>query len=85
VAAAFGNFLDAAGSQVRRLHEHGSEAALALRASAAIVSNTDADNAGMLGAAAAGLGIPAGGLGAAGSLGAVRAGFGAVADRGGGQ
>lgn len=53
VADGYQHFLDTARAQVERLRQHGIDAGSTLRASAAIVSGTDADNAGILGAAAA--------------------------------
>jgi hypothetical protein len=59
VAAGYEHFLDAAVTQVGRLRQHGIDAGSNLRASAAIVADTDADNACSFGAAASGLAAPA--------------------------
>jgi hypothetical protein len=55
VADGYEQFLGAARGQLERLRQHGIGAGSNLWASAAIVDGTDADNAGMFGAAAGGL------------------------------
>jgi hypothetical protein len=60
VADGYEHFLDGAVTQVARLRQHGIDAGSNLRASAAIVDSTDADNAGIFGAATGSLTAAAG-------------------------